>query len=646
MFGTFQALLANLAIISILLSAWSVTFQWSLRLTTQGRGAAMVVAGGSCAALLMALPIELRPGIILDLRAVPIAFAGYFGGPIVGVLVGTIAALFRLYIGGVGAPPAVIGITAVTVLGIVMGQICARHLTSPRCMILLSGLVAPISIVGTFLLPAEIRAEVVRALAVPGMVACFIGMLLVSAAIASELRRLQLAARNQLYRSLMDAFPEPLNAKDDEGRFIAANPATADMMRVGTADALIGKTDFDFYPEDVAATFRRDEEAALAAGKPTIVEQHVARRDGSTAWMATLKAPLVDLSGEPIGLLTHNRDITELKQLRDERERTLGQLDDALSHMADALAVYDQDNRLVLCNDQYRSMFPKTAAQRVPGARLGDLLQASLDTGDIVNVPAPEQKAWVADMLANRQSSRQHDLVLGDGRTVAVRIQPGSSGTSVVVISDVTEARRAEKDMANLNRRLDELARTDSLTGLANRRVFDATLAAEVQRSARAGLPLGLLLIDIDHFKDFNDRHGHIAGDACLRQIGQALLRTVSRPADLVARYGGEEFAVILPDTDAPGAWALAQRLLAQIRRLSIDHGAESASLVTVSIGVASQRGGDDIDPLRLVRSADAALYRAKAEGRNRAVADAALAHGPVEIRPVDRSGSETHHPS
>lgn len=602
MFATFQALLANLAIISILLTAWSVTFHWTLRLTKEGRGAAMVFAGGSCAVLLMAVPIEFRPGIILDLRAVPIAFAGYFGGPIVGVLVGTIAALFRLYVGGVGALPAVIGITAVTVLGIVMGRICARRLTSARCMILFSALVAPTSIVGTFFVPAEIRAEVVSALVLPGMIACFIGMLLVSAAIANELRRLRVAAQNQLYRSLMDAFPEPLNAKDGEGRFIAANPATADMMRVGTADTLIGKTDFDFYPEDVAATFRKDEETALAAGKPTIVEQHVARRDGSTAWMATLKAPLIDLSGEPIGLLTHNRDITELKELRDERERTLARLDDALSHMADALAVYDQDNRLVLCNEQYRFMFPRTAAQRVPGARLGDLLQASLDKGDIVNVPGPDHEAWVADMLANRQSSRQHDLVLGDGRTVAVRMQPGSNGTSIVVISDVTEARAAEKEMAELNRRLDALARTDPLTGLANRRVFDATLAAEVQRSARAGLPLSLLLLDIDHFKDFNDRHGHIAGDACLRQIGQALHRTVSRPADLVARYGGEEFAVILPDTDEHGAWALAQRLLAQVRRLSIDHGAESTSPVTVSIGVATQLGGDDSDPLRLVR--------------------------------------------
>jgi len=620
MVSTFQGLLANLGIISVLLGTWSLTFQISLRLTPDARSIAMVAAGGVCAILLMSVPIELLPGVILDLRAIPIALAGYFGGPIVGAAVGVIAALFRVYLGGVGAPAAVIGIGILTTLGILMGWLCRRHRASILCLLLVSGLTAPASVIGTLFLPPQVRGDVIAAIVIPGMIACFVGMLLVSAAIVNELRRLKIAAQNQLYRSLMDAFPEPLNGKDAEGRFIAANPATADLMHARTSEELIGKTDFDFYPAPIAAAFRNDEEQALAGGKPTIVEQHVERRDGSTAWISTLKAPLVDLAGLPLGFLTHNRDITELKQLRDEQEQTRAQLADALASMADGLAVFDRDNRLVLCNERYKTMFPRTANLRVPGARLRDLLMASFETGDIVNVPAPIRDAWLAEMMANRHS-RHHDLVLGDGRTVTARVQPGNNGSSVVVISDVTDARKAEKQMADLNAQLGELARTDSLTGVANRRVFDETIAAAMQRSARAGSPLSLLLLDIDLFKAFNDREGHMAGDECLREVAKAITSTVTRPGDVVARYGGEEFAVVLPDTDESGARITAERIRSKVEGVKLD-GITFPSPISVSIGVATISGfRSSAAPSPLILAADSGLYQAKREGRNRVVA-------------------------
>jgi diguanylate cyclase (GGDEF)-like protein/PAS domain S-box-containing protein len=117
-----------------------------------------------------------------------------------------------------------------------------------------------------------------------------------------------------------------MNAKDAEGRFLLANPATAELMRAGSAAALIGRTDFDFYPSDLAEGFRKTDEAAMASGRSSVIEQHVVRRDGSTAWFASLKAPFVDEADRVVGLTTHNRDITDRKRLEAEHEIARQQL--------------------------------------------------------------------------------------------------------------------------------------------------------------------------------------------------------------------------------------------------------------------------------------------------------------------------------
>jgi len=163
------------------------------------------------------------------------------------------------------------------------------------------------------------------------------------------------------------------------------------------------------------------------------------------------------------------------------------------------------------------------------------------------------------------------------------------------------------------NSHLEVISTHDGLTGLANRRHFDETLQLEWRRAARNGSALSILLMDIDRFKNFNDAHGHQAGDEVLRSVSRALLTCVHRAADLVARYGGEELVVLLPDTGAHQALAIA----AQVReKISADCG------VTVSVGVATAIvTRDDSAAGELVRRADAALYQAKKGGRNRVVA-------------------------
>lgn len=181
------------------------------------------------------------------------------------------------------------------------------------------------------------------------------------------------------------------------------------------------------------------------------------------------------------------------------------------------------------------------------------------------------------------------------------------------------ETRTAQLSAANAQ--LERLATTDGLTGIANRRAFDQCLELELRRAHRAGGGTALLLIDVDHFKAYNDTYGHAAGDDCLRRVAQALSLTASRASDLVARYGGEEFAILLPATDAGGAQALAERVRAAVETLAIPHLGADAQQVTISVGAGSLVALDGGGAADLMRWADGALYRAKVAGRNRTAA-------------------------
>ncbi len=190
----------------------------------------------------------------------------------------------------------------------------------------------------------------------------------------------------------------------------------------------------------------------------------------------------------------------------------------------------------------------------------------------------------------------------------------------VIAIRDVTQRKEIEAQLHQANNQLQRLTMLDGLTGIANRRCFDTALQKEVRRATRAELPLALLMIDVDHFRLFNDLHGHSAGDTCLRAIANAIGGQMHRPADLAARYGGEEFAVVLPETGEAGALALAQRVREAVRSLGIAHRGNPGGIATVSVGVATawslrEQGQSAQD---LVAMADKALLQAKAAGRDR----------------------------
>lgn len=173
-------------------------------------------------------------------------------------------------------------------------------------------------------------------------------------------------------------------------------------------------------------------------------------------------------------------------------------------------------------------------------------------------------------------------------------------------------------NMANLE--LQRLSMTDGLTGIANRRMFDQSLAREWRRCIRLKKPMSIVLLDVDSFKKYNDRYGHQAGDDCLKAIAGELARSAPRPADLVARYGGEEFVMTLGETDESGALWVANRLRQHVAGLKMPHEDSNHTYVTVSCGVSSVLPSRDLSVDTLVKSADNALYLAKKQGRNTVV--------------------------
>lgn len=191
--------------------------------------------------------------------------------------------------------------------------------------------------------------------------------------------------------------------------------------------------------------------------------------------------------------------------------------------------------------------------------------------------------------------------------------ETGAIDGVVAISRDMTE----HKDLEN---RLEALAISDGLTGLGNRRLFDERLQEEWARAKRDGTALSLLLIDLDHFKKFNDQYGHQAGDGCLRAVARVLAEQARRPADLAARYGGEEFALLLPNTDAEGCERVGEKIRAALRELGMLHALNPPSRrVTASLGGATRLPAEGAaESASLVEVADRALYAAKDNGRDR----------------------------
>jgi diguanylate cyclase (GGDEF)-like protein/PAS domain S-box-containing protein len=255
--------------------------------------------------------------------------------------------------------------------------------------------------------------------------------------------------------------------------------------------------------------------------------------------------------------------------------------------------------------------------------------------GDWASRMHPEDREWVlnycvAQSLAGVDHEADYRALTHDGRYVwirdvvhVVRNDDGTVASLIGFMFDISERKRTEQQLIGLQKELEELSFRDGLTGVANRRRFDAIIEIEWSNARRNRQPLSLIMLDIDYFKQYNDHYGHLEGDACLKRVARVLSTAATRARDLLARFGGEEFVMVLPETDQAAACKLADRCRDLIGAEQIPHESSPIdSALTISLGVGTVIPGHDEELLPFVDMVDKRLYQAKQEGRNRVVAE------------------------
>ena len=430
----------------------------------------------------------------------------------------------------------------------------------------------------------------------------------------------KLKASEQYIRSIIDCSVDMIITTDNTRRIVEFN---------GAAEATFGYTREEVLGRYIDQLYQKPEEgeairhSLLKEGK-FIGEASNRRKNGETFVSSLTSSILRGADGDVLGVVGVSRDITERKRLESELQYERDFLSLVINNMGQGLTVTDSDSRFILVNQAYAKLFGFKPEDMI-GKRPAD-------------VTAETDQAGLAKAHAARQRGEttiyESGLLRADGTVAPVLItgtprwKDGTVAGTIAVITDLTEIKRAEEQLheanlqledqlgklQNLQIQLREHAIRDPLTQLYNRRYLDETLPREIARALRLNQHLGILMIDLDHFKNINDTYGHAAGDEALQTVAQIIMSQL-RTSDIVCRYGGEEILCVLPDTTQGGVLYRAEQLCALIAQTAVSP-ANPAARVTVSIGVA-MFPAHGADMTAILKAADAALYRAKQAGRN-----------------------------
>ncbi len=429
-------------------------------------------------------------------------------------------------------------------------------------------------------------------------------------------------------------FLSPLRHRDDA-------PLTLRMPAGGGVDATVALATAGSRGTLYGTDYRGERVLATASAVPGTTWLLISKIDEAEAFTEAQRREWLALAlAASLALLLLGGSVVLWRWRAWRRERALKQrleqhmrwLETAQRAASVGYFVYDAERRVFLMSTMASAIFGLPGEGEMGLRQWIDMLHPD-DREEMLRVhgEAMAQRSALRVQYRVRRASDAHERWMevhaeyGDAQG---RERPRMTGT----VQDITERRQAEEQLERYRTALEAQVRVDPLTQLANRLALDEHVAFEWERARRAGSPLALLMIDVDRFKAFNDHYGHMAGDRCLQNVGQALLTAMGRAGDVVARYGGEEFAVLLPGASGEQAWLVAERLREAVRGLAVEHARGSGDgIVTISVGVSSiqpagreattgvPRSGVDAAHA-LFRQADAALYRAKQCGRDQSV--------------------------
>jgi diguanylate cyclase (GGDEF)-like protein/PAS domain S-box-containing protein len=402
---------------------------------------------------------------------------------------------------------------------------------------------------------------------------------------------------------LLDNFPFMVWLKDEKSRFLAVNNAFAKVFGWPSTESLIGKTDLDIAPRGLAQAYRADDLMVMRSGlQKNVVEQ--IETGGERRWFETYKSP-VNLDEHRIGTVGFGRDITDRQNNQRALEDSEARYRSFIENLPLTVAI-TQDGLLKYINPTGVELIGYSAADCIGKSFLPLVFEA-----DRPAVIAAHQQRMDGEPAPSNYMVR---IVSNTGRVIdcqmhASNVQWDGRIAALAIFEDVTDYRAMEAELRRL-------ATIDSLTELANRRQFFIRMDEALSRLQRdVDREVAILMCDLDHFKEINDRFGHAAGDVVLRHFS-TLLRDELRKVDVAGRVGGEEFAVLLPESDQAAAMVFAERLRKKVAETSVCIEGEPV-FITVSIGIAAMLVADETADQGLLR-ADKALYLAKAAGRNR----------------------------
>jgi len=407
-------------------------------------------------------------------------------------------------------------------------------------------------------------------------------------------------SRTQM-ETLINTLPDPVWVKDTNGTFVACNRAFAHMLGA-TSGELIGKTDYDYCPPEVANFFRQKDREAITANSPRINEEWLTNAEsGLPILLETIKTALPDINGHPIGVLGIARNITERKQT----EENLHLMSRVFFNSGEAILITDANNKILAVNREFT---------KLTGYEQSEALGKNpsfLSCGDTPREVYREMWAtlaatdhWQGELWDRRKSGEPYPKRLSIS---VVRDADGNIVNYIGSFEDITDRKAAEDQIRYL-------AHHDALTGLPNRFSLYERIDQGMSFARRFNKSMAVMLIDLDHFKTINDTLGHNAGDQLLIQVAKRLERTL-RESDIVARLGGDEFVVVLSGVDMNGD-------VAEIARKIVDCIAAPYSIAghelrtTPSVGICFYPG-DATETSELIKNADIAMYHAKAVGRS-----------------------------